>query len=248
MKPELIIPQWPAPANVRAATTTRRGGVSRPPFDSLNMAGHVGDDPAAVATNRQLVAQTLSLADEPWWLSQVHGTDVVTIERGYGGLPEADASLTQEPGCICVVLTADCLPVLFCDQAGSRVAAAHAGWRGLSAGVLEATVRKLAVPESEIIVWLGPAIGPRSFEVGEEVYRAFVDQDADTAGSFVVSRPGHWFADLYGLARRRLELVGVTAVYGGGLCTFEDRERFYSFRRDGKTGRMASLIWLQPSV
>jgi YfiH family protein len=246
MKPGLIIPQWPAPVNVQAATTTRQGGVSKPPFDSLNMAGHVGDDPAAVAANRRLVAQELSLPDKPWWLSQVHGTDVVTIDKGDGGLPEGDASMTQEAGCVCVVLTADCLPVLFCDRAGSRVAAAHAGWRGLSAGVLEATVNALAVPGNEIFAWMGPAIGPRSFEVGEEVYQAFVDQDAKTAGSFVVSRPGHWLADLYELARRRLASVGVTAVYGGRFCTFEEQKRFYSFRREGKTGRMASLIWLQP--
>lgn len=245
MKPAMIAPQWPAPANVQAVTTTRQGGVSKHPFDSLNMAGHVGDDPAAVAANRRLIAESLSLPDEPWWLSQVHGTGVATIEKGGGGLPEADASMSREFGCVCAVLTADCLPVLFCDRAGTRVAAAHAGWRGLSAGVLEATVNVLAAPGDEILAWLGPAIGPRSFEVGEEVYQAFVDQDAETAGSFVVSKPGHWFADLYALARRRLASVGVTAVYGGGFCTFEDSERFYSFRRDGKTGRMASLIWLQ---
>lgn len=246
MKPEWIIPEWPAPPNVQAVTTTRQGGVSKPPFDSLNMAGHVGDDSAAVAANRRLVRQALSLPDEPWWLNQVHGTGVVKIERGAGGLPEADASMTKEMDCVCAVLTADCLPVLFCNRAGTQIAAAHAGWRGLLAGILEATVNTLTVEGDEILAWLGPAIGPRSFEVGEEVYQAFVDLDAGMTSCFVASKPGHWFADLYGLARRRLATVGVTAVYGGGFCTVEDRERFYSFRRDGKTGRMASLIWLQP--
>jgi len=248
MSLELIFPDWPVPANVRAATTTRPGGVSEAPFDSLNMAGHVGDEPAAVAGNRKRVADKLSLPGSPHWLSQVHGTDVVDLDEGDIGLPEGDASMTRRIGCVCAVLTADCLPALFCDKAGTRVAAAHAGWRGLAAGVLEATVTSMDVAGEEIIAWLGPAIGPRSFEVGEEVYQVFVDQDANAALAFRVSRPGHWFADLYELARLRLKQAGVTAVYGGDFCTYEDRERFYSFRRDGKTGRMASLIWLQPDA
>lgn len=248
MSVELIFPQWPAPGNVRAATTTRRGGTSLPPFDSLNMAGHVGDESTAVSANRQRVAEELSLPGSPHWLSQVHGIDVVDLDVDDSGLPEGDASITRQPGCVCAVLTADCLPVLFCDATGTRVAAAHAGWRGLAAGVLETTVAAMGIPGKEILAWLGPAIGPQSFEVGEEVYQAFVAEDANTVSAFRDSRPGHWFADLYQLARMRLNRAGVTAVYGGGYCTFEDRERFFSFRRDGKTGRMASLIWIQPDA
>jgi len=195
------------------------------------------------------------MPEKPHWLSQVHGTGVIKLDSGSVGLPEADASMTQVPGCVCAVLTADCLPVLFCDRAGTRVAAAHAGWRGLAAGVLESTVEAMGVPGDDILAWLGPAIGPHSFEVGEEVYRAFVDQNSDAAGAFVASigsdpadNKNRWLADLYQLARLSLKKVGVTSVYGGGFCTYEDRERFYSFRRDGETGRMASFIWLEPSL
>ena len=255
MSLDLIVPQWSAPANVHAATTTRAGGVSQEPFDSLNVAGHVGDEATSVATNRQRLAEALMLPEKPHWLSQVHGTGVVELDEGSIGLPEADASMTQEPGCVCAVLTADCLPVLFCDRAGTRVAAAHAGWRGLAAGVLESTIEALGVPGDEILAWLGPAIGPQFFEVGEEVYQAFVERNPEASSAFVPSiksadagKKGHWLADLYQLARIRLKNAGVTSIYGGGFCTFEDRERFYSFRRDGETGRMASLIWLEPSL
>jgi YfiH family protein len=252
MSLEHISPQWPAPANVHAATSTRGGGVSLGSFDSLNMAGHVGDEPVSVATNRQRLAEILLLPEKPHWLSQVHGTGVISLDEGSIGLPEADASMTQEPGCVCAVLTADCLPVLFCDQAGTRVAAAHAGWRGLAAGVLESTVEALGVPGDQILAWLGPAIGPQFFEVGEEVRQVFVKQNKEASSAFVPSaspdRKGHWLADLYQLARLRLKNVGVTSVYGGGFCTFEDQERFYSFRRDGETGRMASLIWMDPGI
>ena len=249
MSLDLITPEWPAPANIHAATSTRTGGVSREPFDSLNIGGHVGDEAGSVATNRQRLAEALLLPEKPHWLSQVHGTSVVSLDNGSIGLPEGDASMTQEPGCVCAVLTADCLPVLFCDRAGTRVAAAHAGWRGLAAGVLESTVKALGVPGDEILVWLGPAIGSQSFEVGEEVVQAFVKQNPEAAGAFVPSgdanREGHWLADLYQLARIRLKNNGVTSVFGGGLCTFDDKERFFSFRRDGETGRMASLIWME---
>jgi YfiH family protein len=241
---ELIFPQWPAPGNVRAATTTRLGGASQPPFDSLNMAGHVGDEPVAVTANRNRVAEQLVLPDSPHWLSQVHGTVVADLDLGTIGIPEADGSITQRTNCVCAVLTADCLPVLFCDKAGTRVAAAHAGWRGLAAGILEATVASLGVPANELFAWLGPAIGPQSFEVGEEVYQAFIEQDGDADSAFSDSDPGHWYADLYQLARLRLNKIGLTDVFGGGFCTFTDGRRFYSYRRDGKTGRMASLIWL----
>ncbi|MEE8380214.1 MAG: peptidoglycan editing factor PgeF, partial [Gammaproteobacteria bacterium] len=234
MSLDLITPQWPAPAHVHAATTTRSGGVSPVPFDSLNMAGHVGDEAVLVATNRQRLAEALLLPEKPHWLSQVHGTGVVTLDEGSIGLPEADASMTRESGCVCAVLTADCLPVLFCDRAGTRVAAAHAGWRGLAAGVLESVVEVMDVPGDEILAWLGPAIGPRSFEVGEEVYQAFigtgVEQNPEASSAFVpsirsagVDKKGRWLADLYQLARLRLKNVGVTSIYGGGFCTYEDQ-------------------------
>jgi YfiH family protein len=249
MSIDFIHPQWSAPENVRAAVTTRNGGVSRSPFDSLNMAGHVGDKPEAVAANRKMVAEKLSMPDKPHWLNQVHGKGVANLDLDTTGMPEADASMTRRAGCVCAVLTADCLPVLFCNKAGTRVAAAHAGWRGLAAGVLEATVESLGEPAHELLAWLGPAIGPQSFEVGDEVYQAFVNQDEDASSAFKQSiqtdRKGHWYADLYQLARFRLEKAGVNSVFGGGLCTFKDSQRFYSYRRDGKTGRMASLIWIQ---
>ncbi len=252
MSLKLIYPEWPAPENVRAATTTCLGGVSKPPFDSLNMGGHVGDEPVSVAANRQRLAETLKLPENPHWLSQVHGTGVIELDDGSIGLPEGDASMTQEPGCVCAVLTADCLPVLFCDRAGTRVAAAHAGWRGLVAGVLESTVEALNVPGDEILAWLGPAIGPKFFEVGEEVYQAFVEQNPEAADAFAPStdadKKSRWLADLYQLARIRLNNAEVTSISGGGFCTFEDQERFFSFRRDGETGRMASLIWLESSL
>ncbi|SDT29553.1 peptidoglycan editing factor PgeF [Pseudomonas oryzae] len=239
---DLLIPDWPAPANVRAGVTTRAGGVSRPPFDSLNLGDHVGDDPAAVAENRRRLQQLLGC--RPAWLSQVHG--VAVVEADPAQVAEADASWSATPGVTCTVMTADCLPVLFCDRAGTRVAAAHAGWRGLAAGVLEATVAALGCPAGEVLVWLGPAIGPQAFEVGAEVRAAFVAQHAEAAVAFVPSvNPGRFMADLYRLARIRLAAVGVTAVYGGGLCTYGDAERFYSFRREPRTGRLASLVWLE---
>lgn len=245
----LLIPDWPAPAHIRAATTTREGGVSQPPFDSFNLGGHVGDEPAAVAANRQRLVETLALPSEPYWLSQVHGTTVADLDSEPGGLPEADASTTTKADTVCAVLTADCLPVLFCDQAGTQVAAAHAGWRGLAAGMLETTVASFAAPPELIFAWFGPAIGPQAFEVGDEVRQVFVDADPVSAEAFVAvksdSNEKKWLADVYQLAQQRLVRVGVTAVYGGGRCTFIEADSFYSFRRDGKTGRMASLVWIE---
>lgn len=241
---DLLVPDWPAPASVRASVTTRAGGVSQVPFDSFNLGDHVGDDPAAVAENRRRLQALLGC--QPAWLSQVHG--VAVVEADPARVAEADASWSATPGIACTIMTADCLPVLFCDRAGSRVAAAHAGWRGLAAGVLEASVAALGCPPSEVLVWLGPAIGPQAFEVGGEVREAFVALHAEAAGAFVPSaNPGRYMADLYRLARIRLASVGVSAVYGGGLCTFSDAERFYSYRREPRTGRLASLIWLQPA-
>ncbi len=236
-----LVPDWPAPAEVRACVTTRSGGVSVAPFDSFNLGDHVGDDPAAVAWNRRYLQQALDC--RPAWLSQVHSS--VAIEAEPGICAQADASWSDRPGEACVVLTADCLPVLFCDRAGTRVAAAHAGWRGLVGGVLEATLQALAVPAEELLVWLGPAIGPAAFEVGPEVREAFLAQHAAATEAFAPSRnAGRFMADLYQLARIRLAARGVNAVYGGGLCTFAD-PRFYSYRRTPHTGRFASLVWLE---
>jgi len=240
----LIPVDWPAPDRVRAATTSRIGGVSRPPRDSFNLADHVGDHPAAVLANRELLLEELALPAEPAWLKQVHGTRVVTLGETGHEPPEADASVASEPGRVCAVLTADCLPVLFCDRAGSRVAAAHAGWRGLSGGVLEATVAAMGVAPEAIMAWLGPAIGPRAFEVGEAVRAAFVEDDPGSAGAFTPHGDGRWLADIYRLARRRLARAGVGEIHGGGRCTFTEAGLFYSYRRDGTTGRMASLVWL----
>jgi len=242
----LLVPDWPAPGRVRAVCTTRVGGVSRKPWDALNLGDHVGDSPEHVAVNRQRLAGRLELDAEAFgWLSQVHGTEVVTLP--VTGVPAADASTTRVPGRVCVILTADCLPVLFCNRAGTQVAAAHAGWRGLCAGVLEKTVSSFGDPGEEILAWLGPAIGPSSFEVGPEVRDEFVARDPASAVAFSVegARPGHFMADIYQLARQRLQAAGVTAVYGGGDCTLTDSDRFFSYRRDGNTGRMASLIWLE---
>ncbi|PKM45838.1 MAG: peptidoglycan editing factor PgeF [Gammaproteobacteria bacterium HGW-Gammaproteobacteria-1] len=236
---DLILPTWPAPPNVHACATTRAGGVSTEPYASLNLGDHVGDDPAAVAENRARLCRELALPAEPLWLTQVHGT---AVAEGAGGC--ADASVAFGPGTVCTVMTADCLPLLLCDRAGTRVAAVHAGWRGLLAGVIEAAVARLDTPGAELLVWLGPAIGPDAFEVGEEVRAAFLAEDGGAAGAFRPSPAGRWLADIYALARRRLARCGVNAVYGGELCTYHDAERFYSYRRDGVTGRMASLIWL----
>lgn len=236
---DILLPNWPAPPAVRACATTRMGGVSTGPYASLNLGDHVGDDPAAVAENRARLCRALVLPAEPLWLTQVHG---IAVAEGQGGC--ADASVAFAAGTVCTVMTADCLPLLLCDRAGTRVAAVHAGWRGLLAGVIEAAVTRLDVPGEELLAWLGPAIGSDAFEVGEEVRVAFMTEDAGAAEAFRPSPAGRWLADIYALARRRLARCGVSAVYGGELCTYHDAERFYSYRRDGVTGRMASLIWL----
>ncbi|MDH0143059.1 peptidoglycan editing factor PgeF [Aquipseudomonas alcaligenes] len=235
-----LTPDWPAPASVRACVTTRAGGVSLAPFDSLNLGDHVEDAPLAVAANRQVLVDVLGC--RPAWLQQVHSADVVEADSRC--VPTADASWTATPGTACAVLTADCLPALFCDRAGTRVAAAHAGWRGLAGGVLENTVAALGIEPAELLVWLGPAIGPQSFEVGAEVREAFVAVHTEAQRAFVPSaNAGKFMADLYALARIRLAASGVNAVYGGGLDTFSD-PRFFSYRRAARTGRFASLVWI----
>ncbi|MEX5686830.1 peptidoglycan editing factor PgeF [Pseudomonas silesiensis] len=236
-----LIPDWPAPAGVKACVTTRAGGVSLAPFDSLNLGDHVDDSPEAVAENRRRLTARFSI--QPAWLRQVHGIAVAHADPGL--VATADASWTATPGIACTAMTADCLPVLFCNRAGTRVAAAHAGWRGLAAGVLEATLDSLAVPPADVLAWLGPAIGSQAFEVGPEVRETFVRQLPEAAEAFVPSaNAGKFMADIYQLARLRLAARGVTAVYGGGFCTVTD-PRFFSYRRAPRTGRFASLIWLE---
>ena len=243
-----IVPDWPAPPNVRAAVSTRFGpGVSKPPFDAFNLGARCGDDPEAIASNRERLIEALSLPSEPCWLRQVHGTKVVRLETAIGEEREADAAVTRSPGVVLATLTADCLPVLFCTEDGSEIAAAHAGWRGLSAGVLENTLAAMQAPREKILAWLGPAIGPQSYEVGEEVRDAYLAHDPRAADAFVPTRPGHWTCDLYTLGTRRLRASGVTRIFGGSFDTFVD-PRFYSYRRDGaRSGRFATLIWSNPS-
>lgn len=241
-----IKPDWPAPAGVRALSTTRLDGASKGPWQSFNLGSRVGDEPLAVAHNRrELAAQAGLEPDHIHWLRQVHGTRVVPLAGTAPAEAEADASITDQPGVACAVLTADCLPVLFCDLAGTQVGAAHAGWRGLSGGVLEQAVEQLGAADN-LMAWLGPAIGPRHFEVGPEVLESFMAFDTSASRAFSArgARPGHFMADIWLLARQRLELAGVSRIYGGGLCTVSDARRFYSYRRDGQTGRMASLVWL----
>jgi len=233
-------------ARVRAISTTRHGGISTGKYASLNLGDHVGDDPLAVAGNRALVSARVSA--RTLWLKQVHGTRVVDaaacLDSDPMGVPEADAAMTRQAGVACAVMTADCLPVLFCDRAGTVVAAAHAGWRGLLDGVLEATIVAMGVPGSDLIAYLGPAIGPRAFEVGEEVRSAFMSVSDAAASAFHPGQGSKWLADIYQLARQRLLAKGVVHIHGGDCCTVTDAARFFSYRRDGQTGRMASLIWL----
>lgn len=245
MPADWILPDWPAPAWVRAVSTTRFGGVSKGVYASLNFGQHVGDDPAAVTENRRRLVSSLGLEQEPGWLKQVHGTSVARLTGG-PVLEPADAAMTTERGKACVIMTADCLPVLFCGRTGTQVAAAHAGWRGLSAGVLEATIAAMGASPAELLAWMGPAIGPESYEVGDEVRQAFMSREAGAAAAFTPGKvSGKWWCDLYELARRRLEAMGVSRIYGGGSCTYADRERFFSFRRDGECGRMATLIYMK---
>ena len=236
---------WPAPAHVHAGTSWRQGGISQGVYASLNLAMHVGDDIQAVLENRH----RLGLPAEPVWLNQVHGLAVVdagkVLELASEQAIDADASYTNAAGVICAVLTADCLPVLLCDRAGTRVAAVHAGWRGLAAGVIERAVTALQLPGEQLLAWLGPAIGPHAYEVGDEVRETFLQGDADADTAFRPNRPGHWWMNIYQLARQRLADMGVTEVYGGEHCTYQDKDNFYSYRRDGVTGRMASVIWFE---
>lgn len=242
-EPGWIPAGWPAPDNVRAGTTTRIGGVSTGPWASFNLGDRAGDDRHTVAGNRRRLAALLALPGRPAWLYQVHGTRVVDAART-GTNPEADAAFARGSGTVCAVLTADCLPVLLCDRNGTEVAAAHAGWRGLAGGVLAAAVAAMQAPPDQLLAWLGPAIGPEAFEVGAEVRAAFLRRNPAHRNAFTTAGD-KYRADLYAAARNELAVAGVSRVFGGGLCTFHDPERFFSYRRDGACGRMASLIWLQ---
>lgn len=247
MSPAWIVPDWPAPAGVHAASTLRIGGVSPPPWQALNLATHVGDEEARVAENRHLLALALGLPAEPAWLEQVHGT--ATLQLDAEALPAsrvADAAVTSRSGRVLAVLTADCLPVLLCREDGTRIGVAHAGWRGLADGVLEAACAAMDTPPGALLAWIGPGISAAAYEVGAEVFAACQAGDSGADACFTPTRPGHWRCDLPGLARRRLEALGVSGVYGGHWCTHDDGGRFFSHRRDGAqqpTGRMATVIW-----
>ncbi|MDP9012041.1 MAG: peptidoglycan editing factor PgeF [Pseudomonadota bacterium] len=256
--PTWLIPDWPAPAGVRALSTLRGGGVSGSPYASLNLGDHVGDGATAVAENRRSLRAAAGLPAEPTWLTQVHGTCVKDLDSpALGPGPRdpvdsadparaADAAVTRQPGRVCAILTADCLPVLLATASGDRVGAAHAGWRGLAGGVIEAAVSALGAPPGSLLAWLGPAIGPRRFEVGAEVREALLHGDPGARAAFEPNARGRFMADLYALARRRLARLGVERVYGGGECTHTDADKYFSHRRDGQTGRQATLIWLEP--
>lgn len=253
----LLEAEWPAPTSIRAFTSLRHGaGQSVVPFDSFNlgnMRASDGDAVDAVASNRAELVRRTGMPSTPHWLRQVHGTCVLRVDAALADAwtpeqqePEADAAVTSVPGAVLAVLSADCLPVLFTAADGREVGAAHAGWRGLADGVLERTVAVMHTPANRLSAWLGPAAGPETYEVGAEVFEAFVAADPEAADAFVVTRPGHWNVDLYTLARRKLAAVGVNQVYGGGLCTISDSARFFSHRRDRRSGRMASVIWIEP--
>lgn len=238
-----LLPDWPAPANVRAMQTTRQGGISVAPYDTMNLGLHVGDDPVRVNRNRQLLATVMP--SEPVWLEQVHGTAVANADAA-ACLVKADACIARQRGSVCVVMTADCLPVLLCDEDGTVVGAAHAGWRGLCDGVIEATVREMGVAPQRLMAWLGPAISQRHFEVGAEVRQAFCAHQPQAAEAFIRSGgEGKYRADLYLLAHQRLMALGVERIHGGNFCTYAQAEQFYSYRRDGVTGRMGTFIWLE---
>ena len=233
---------WPAPAAVRACSTTRLGGVSQAPYDSLNLGAHVGDRDSDVIENRRRLRESLRLPDEPSWIDQTHSARAITLEQEDGR--DADAAITRERGRIAVVMTADCLPILLCDRAGSEVAAVHAGWRGLHAGVIQSTLGAMRSEAAQLMAWIGPGISQAFFEVGEDVYSAFVDADASARACFDANRPGHWLCDLGGLAEAVLRDHGVNDVTRSPHCSYRDDELFYSYRREGVTGRMASLIWI----
>jgi YfiH family protein len=244
LDPQWLVPDWPGPKGVRAFVTTRAGGVSGGEYASMNLGTRSGDDPADVARNRLIVRARLPAM--PRWMVQVHGAEVANLDRlGEDDVATADAATVGVPGRVGVVLTADCMPIFFCDAAGRRAGVAHAGWRGMAAGVIENTVHALGAEPGSVMAWMGPSIGPDAFEVGPEVRAAFMAVDPAAQRAFVPGRPGKYMADLYALARQRLARAGVTQVYGGGFCTHREDERFFSYRRERKSGRMGAFIWLE---
>ncbi len=252
-----IYPYWPAPTNIRAFTTTRIGGVSSTPFDSLNLGSRTGDDLNNIVENRRHIISAENIPSEPYWLNQTHSTNVLDISeiqlQPATGLIdnserfEADGSYTRQANQVSVVLTADCMPVLFCSIKGNQVAAAHAGWRGLCHGILEETAKKFYCKASDIIVWLGPAIGATKFEVGDEVKKQFEAYDANARQAFklIDAKKQKYLANLYMIAKQRLNSIGIKQIYGGNYCTYTERDLFYSYRRENKTGRMATMIWFE---
>lgn len=242
---DFILPDWPAPAHIKAFTTTRFGGVSHSPFDSFNLGDHVGDDSLNVAQNRTILGEQAKLPEPPRWLTQNHSCRVIDSQR-WGIGEQGDAIISTTPNHVCPILTADCLPILLCTAQGNQVAAIHAGWRGLANGIIEQTIANFPSDKSNLMAWLGPAIGPKQFEVGQEVVDAYVKHDVLAQQAFQQTDDTHYLADIYLLARQRLHALGVSAIYGGHSCTVTESEQFFSYRRDGITGRMASLIWISP--
>ena len=246
-KVDCIRPDWPAPETVQAFTTSRKNGFSVGSYASLNLAQHVADDGLIVERNRERLIEDLNLPSSPLWLQQTHSKIVITAEDylNTSTPPEADASLTASTGIVCAVLTADCLPVLFTNKQGDRIAAAHAGWRGALNGIITESFLATGIVAEDCLVWLGPAIGAENFEVGADVYDAFISKNSENISAFKQTDDQHWLCDIYQLARIELQQLGIHSIYGGGFCTYADEDRFYSFRRDGaQTGRMASLIWI----
>jgi YfiH family protein len=242
---KFLLPNWPAPSNVKACTTLRTGGVSQAPYHHFNLAEHVGDDVAHVRANRTLLKKELHLSDEPVWIEQTHST-IVLPAHAENRHKEADASFTNQHHQVCIVLTADCLPLLICHREGTHVAAIHAGWRGLAGGIIQNTLQALQLPPEDLLVWMGPAISQKNYEVGEEVREHFLKLDPQAEKAFIPSPQQRWLANLYELARLQLKKLGVNNIYGGEYCTYSNQEMFFSYRRDGnQTGRMASLIWIK---
>lgn len=243
----IIKPNWPAPINIRAFTTTRIGGVSHPPYDHLNLAMHVGDQIEHVLENRKLLRQRFHLPSEPIWLNQIHSTDVFFANQSnsFNPDPNADACIATAPNQICAVMTADCLPILICSQTGNSVAAIHAGWKGLLSGIIENTITQMPDIPSNLMAWLGPGIRQKNFQIGSEVRDLFIAKDPVYQDAFLFQYEDKWLADLYLIAKKQLQKLGITHIYDCDLCTFDDKEQFFSYRRDKTTGRIATLIWME---
>lgn len=245
MNEQFIYPDWPAPPNIKALSTTRIGGHSLAPYDEFNLGAHVGDDTDAVQKNRKQLIVSQQLPASPYWLNQTHSTHVINSTEWQQDI-EADAMISTIHNHICTIMTADCLPILLCNTQGDIIAALHAGWRGLAAGILENTINKFGDEPKNLMVWLGPAIGPTQFEVGEDVYKVFTTHSPQAQNAFQQTDASHYLANIYCLAKQRLNALGVKQIFGGDFCTVTEQQRFFSYRRDGITGRMASMIWIEP--